>query len=247
MIEVIDKSIKTATEYFHNFFSQEYFRFGFLQSVDPRVKFICLVILLIAGIITFEIPKILAIAFSAVVLARLSNIDFRTLISRVWLFTTFSFLIVLPLAIFEGKIVYTFAFTLRVFTAITLLQLLVLTTPFNEILLTLRFFRIPETFVFTLGLTYRYIHLMFSELLRILIARESRRLKKMNFREIWKNGGKVLGSFFIRVFEKGEKVHLAMTLRGDKIKCYSHPLKIDKSEILFIIYVLVVLTWWAML
>jgi cobalt/nickel transport system permease protein len=69
----------------------------------------------------------------------------------------------------------------------------------------------------------------------------------MNFREIWKNGGKVLGSFFIRVFEKGEKVHLAMTLRGDKIKCYSHPLKIDKSEILFIIYVLVVLTWWAML
>ncbi len=246
MMEVVDRSLKSATEYFQNFFSFEYYKNGFLQNVDARVKLLGIVVLLLATVSTFKISKIFAILFSAVVLAKLSNVGLRKLISRVWLFTLFSFLIVLPLTFVEGW-GYVLAFTLRVLTAITLIQILVLTTPFNEVLQTLRFFKIPETLVFALGITYRYIYMMFTELLRILIARESRRLKRLSFREIWENGGKALGAYFVRVFEKGERIQMAMKVRGDKIRYYHRPFKIGTSEALFIIFTTFVLTWWLML
>lgn len=243
---MIESSIKTATEYFQNFFSYEYYPKGFLQKVDSRIKFVGILALLLAVVSTFKIPKIMAILFSALVLAKLSNIGLKDILKRVWLFTTFSFVIVLPLYFSEGWY-YVLSFTLRVLTAITLLQLLVLTTPFNEILYVLRAFKVPETLVFSLGLTYRYIHLMFSELMRILIARESRRVRKFGYREIWKDGGKMLGSFFIRVYEKGERVQRAITLRGDKLRCYSTQFKFGMTEALFIVFVTVVLIWWIKL
>jgi cobalt/nickel transport system permease protein len=246
MMEVVERSLKSATEYFQNFFSFEYHRSGFLQSVDVRLKLLGIVVLILATVSTFKISKVFAIFFSALVLAKLSNVGLRTLISRVWLFTLFSFLIVLPLAFIEGWN-YVLAFTFRVFTAIILIQILVLTTPFNELFHALRYFKIPETLVFALGITYRYVYMMFTELLRILIARESRRLKKLSFREIWENGGKALGAYFIRVFEKGERVQMAMKIRGDRARYYHRSFRIGTSEALFIVFTTFVLTWWLML
>ncbi len=243
---MIEKTIKTATEYFQNFFSYDYHPKGFLQSVDTRVKLVGMIVLIVASVTTFNLGKILAILFSSLIISKLSNVSFRDLVSRVWLFTLFTFLIVLPLAFVEG-FEYVLAFTLRVLTAIVLLQLIVLTTPFNELLYAMRSFKIPEVLVFSLGLTYRYIHLMFSELLRILIAMESRRIKKMRYREIWKEGGKILGSFFLRVYEKGENVQRAMSLRGDRIKFYSKPFKFGIEEALFTLLVVFVLVWWSSL
>lgn len=189
MTDLIEKSVKEASSYFQNFFSQEYFGEGFLQKVDARIKLLGILILLIASISTFDLPKTFAIFFSALILAKLSNIKIKLLLSRIWLFSLFAFIIVIP-RVFIGvrdfyflnfnELVYAIVFTFRVMTAITLLQLLILTTPFNQILVALKSFKIPEQFVFILGLTYRYIHLMFSELLRILIARESRRVKKQD-------------------------------------------------------------------
>jgi len=256
MTEIIEKSIKEAAAYFQNFFSQEYFKKGFLQEIDVRIKVVGILTLLLLSISTFDLPKIFTILFSALVLAKLSNIKFRVILSRIWLFTLFSFLIVLP-RVFIGpkdfyfmnfnELAYSTVFTFRVLTAITLLQILILTTPFNQILTALKSFKIPEQFVFILGLSYRYIHLMFSELLRILIARESRRVKKTNSLEIWRSGGKALGSFFIRTFERGERVQLAMNARGDGVKGYIKPFKFSQSEMLFTTFILTTLTWWAVI
>ncbi len=240
---MIEETIKTATEYFQNFFSYEYRKRGFLQSVDPRIKLLGLSALLLADVVTFEIPKIVFIALASLILAKLSDVGFKEILKRVWLFTFFSFLIVLPTTFFEG-VYYPTSFTLRVFTALTVLQLIVLTTPFNELLQALRSFKLPETLVFSLGLTYGYIHMMFSELFRILIARESRRVKRSSYRELWSEGGKMLGTFFVRVLEKGENVYRAILLRGDKIRYYSKPFKVGRTETLFIIYVIFVLIWW---
>jgi len=256
MTDLIEKSIKEASSYFQNFFSQEYFREGFLQKVDVRIKLIGIFILLLASISTFDFSKTFTIFFSALVLAKLSNIRIKLLLSRIWLFTLFAFIIVIPRAFMGvkdfyflsfGEFVYAIIFTFRVVTAITLLQLLILTTPFNQILAAFKSFKIPQQFVFILGLTYRYIHLMFSELLRILVARESRRIKKTGFVEVWRFGGKSLGSFFIRTFEKGEKVQLAMNARGNDIKSYIKPFSFTQSEMLFTIFVLFALTWWIMI
>ena len=256
MTDLIEKSIKEATAYFQNFFSQEYFREGFLQKVDARIKLLGVLLLLLASVSNFDLPKTFTIFFSTLILAKLSNIRIKLLLSRIWLFTLFAFIIVIPRAFIGVKdfyflnfneFVYAIIFTFRVMTAITLLQLLILTTPFNQILVALKSFKIPEQFVFILGLTYRYIHLMFSELLRILIARESRRVKRTSSVEVWRVGGKSLGSFFIRTFEKGERVQLAMSARGDGVKSYIKPFNFSQSEMLFTVFVLIALTWWAII
>ena len=247
MIELIEKSKKTAAEFFYNFLLQENINRGFLQKVDSRIKILSIVVFILLSVLSTDIAKVLALTFAGLILARLSQIGLFFLIKRVWLFTFFSFLIVLPVGILEKDFYYVAFFTLKVFSALIFLQLLILTTPFNEILQGLRFFKIPETFVFIVGLIYRYLHLMFSELLRIIVARESRRIKAMNFKDIWEHGGRALGNFFIRSLERGERLNLTLTYRGNTIKTYSHSLQFSKFEILLVVYTLIVTVWWSLL
>jgi cobalt/nickel transport system permease protein len=78
---------------------------------------------------------------------------------------------------------------------------------------------------------------MFSELYRILIARESRKIKNESFSQMWHNGGRSVGYFFTRAYEKAERVHLATVARGynDKTKVYSEGLRIRIPDVAFIL------------
>ncbi len=253
-MDLIEKSLKEATNFFHNFFTTEktVYRDGFLQKLDARFKISGMMILLILPLTTFDplklSPMVLMIAF----LVLSSKIEPKLFLSRVWLFPLFSFIVVLPKAFFIGNeiglsesgLIYVLAFSMRVFIATSILSLVILTTPFSEIISTLRFFRVPESFISILVLTYRYITLTFSEMLRILLARESRRVKRLSFSEVWKNGGNALGVFFIRILERSERVYLSSLSRGGfRHRPYTFPLKFRPIEAFFIIFVSG-FVWW---
>jgi cobalt/nickel transport system permease protein len=132
-----------------------------------------------------------------------------------------------------------------VFIAVSFLSLLILTTQFSEIISALRFFKIPESIISILVLTYRYIHLTFSELFRILVARESRRVRKMKISEIWNGGGASLGVFFIRVLERAERIYLSSIARGGQnYRPYVFPLRFRSTEAFFTSMVLANIIWW---
>jgi cobalt/nickel transport system permease protein len=86
-------------------------------------------------------------------------------------------------------------------------------TPMAEILYGLERLRCPKVIVSIAGFMVRYGDLITGEMRRMKIARESR---GYNPRWIWQARalGAGIGTLFIRSYERGERVYLAMVSRG---------------------------------
>jgi cobalt/nickel transport system permease protein len=87
------------------------------------------------------------------------------------------------------------------------------TTPMAELLRGLERLHLPKTFTSILGFMIRYFDVIAGEAHRMKIARESRGYDP---RWIWqlKAFAASTGALFIRSYERGERVHLAMLARG---------------------------------
>lgn len=91
--------------------------------------------------------------------------------------------------------------------------LLATTTEPRDLVAGLQRLRLPGTLVQILSFMLRYLEVVGSELTRMRIARESRGFRARSVRQ-WPVLGKTLGALFIRSYERGERVHLAMLSRG---------------------------------
>ncbi len=240
---LIEKTLRSATAYFQDFFIHEYGRKTYLHSVHPSVKLIGTVFLILLSIGTFDLKKIVLVILAVYILAFNTGLSLLTLARRSILFPIFSVIIVLPVALYGKNFEYLVAFPLRVFSSISSLQLFILTTKFNETLFGLKKLKIPESMLHIIWITYRYTISMFRDLLNVLIARESRRLRRSAHLETLRGGSKSLGLFLLRSFETAERVELAMNSRG---KCISYGGRYTSGS-LYITYLAGVGIWWMML
>lgn len=99
--------------------------------------------------------------------------------------------------------------TLGVLGAITLSS----TTTAREILRGLERLKLPATMVNIASFMLRYINVVTDEMERMKIARASRGFEARGIRD-WKILSSVIATLFIRSYERGERVHLAMLSRG---------------------------------
>ncbi len=99
--------------------------------------------------------------------------------------------------------------TLGVLTSLTLAA----TTPLRDLLLGLQRLRAPAIVVTIATLTLRYIDVIAGEARRMRLARISR---GHDPRFLWQAGAAArgVGALFVRSYERGERVHLAMLARG---------------------------------
>ncbi|MHA1730662.1 MAG: cobalt ECF transporter T component CbiQ [Promethearchaeota archaeon] len=102
----------------------------------------------------------------------------------------------------------------RILTAVTFSVLLVMTTPWSELLQSLREMKLPKTFVLILGMTYRYIFLLLDSVSKMLMSRKSRTVGKVRFPQSWRLNSHVVGALFIKSYELSNNVYMAMTSRG---------------------------------
>jgi cobalt/nickel transport system permease protein len=91
--------------------------------------------------------------------------------------------------------------------------LLAATTEPRDLLLGLERLRLPQQLVQIMGFMIRYVDVVTDEMRRMRIARESRGFTARNPRH-WPVVARSLGALFIRAYERGERVHLAMVSRG---------------------------------
>jgi cobalt/nickel transport system permease protein len=91
--------------------------------------------------------------------------------------------------------------------------LLAATTDPRELLAGLERLRVPAQLVQIMGFMVRYLEVVTDELGRMRTARESRGFSARDPRH-WPVLGRSMGALFIRSFERGERVHLAMLSRG---------------------------------
>ncbi|MGK5094934.1 cobalt ECF transporter T component CbiQ [Deltaproteobacteria bacterium TL4] len=102
---------------------------------------------------------------------------------------------------------------LRVYCDMTWLALVFMTTPFAEVLVALRWYKMPEILVDTLAMMYRYSFLLYSEFTRMNTAAFSRggRSGKMT---TLKTVSRIGAQIFMRAYDRSETIYLARLARG---------------------------------
>ncbi len=91
--------------------------------------------------------------------------------------------------------------------------LLAATTEPRDVLVGLARLRVPSLLVQIMGFMVRYVDVVAGELRRMSIARRSRGFDARSPRH-WPVVARSLGALFVRSYERGERVHLAMLSRG---------------------------------
>jgi len=105
-------------------------------------------------------------------------------------------------------------FVLRVAVSVSIVVLLVLTTPWQRLLRALRILGVPQFFVFALGMTYRYAHLLLNLMLELQLGKKSRTLRASPWSQDQKWVASHMGYLFKRSQNLGENVYSAMLARG---------------------------------
>jgi cobalt ECF transporter T component CbiQ len=205
---------------------------GFLQKLDPRVKIIGLLGLVLNATLARNFFTILFVFAVAVLLALLSRVPLRTLAARAWLSAlTFTGMIALPVIfITPGDALFRlpfFGWTItaqgvssavylisRVTTTVTLSLLLVLCTLWTHILKALRVLRVPVVFVVILGMTYRYIFVMLETAQNMFEARKARLVGSLDASESRRVAAASIGVLLSKSFYLNSEVYLAMQSRG---------------------------------
>ncbi len=103
----------------------------------------------------------------------------------------------------------------RAWLSITALVLLAATTRMNELLHAMEMLHLPRVLVMILSFMYRYIFVLVDEVMRLKMARASRNFGSGGSR-LWRIRvvGNMIGTLFIRSYERAERVYAAMVSRG---------------------------------
>lgn len=247
----IERSVVGALSFLkESVFAEEYaLKKGFLQSLDARVKTITMFLFLVAALLTKNFLFLAGLYCFCLVLSCVSKIGIGYFLKRTWVFIPlFSLFIALP-ALFEFfspgeplfEIPFFFGwkgvitrqglfsaslFVSRVITCVSFVVLLSLTTRHTQLLRVLRIFRIPEIFVMTMGMCYRYIYLfvgIVENTHRAIDSRVGRRLPYRKGQEIvtWS-----MASLWQRSYQLNSEVYNAMLSRGYR----GEPLVLDEFK-----------------
>jgi len=175
-------------------FAEEYaLQRGFLQAIDPRVKVISFLLLILQVLFAKDIAVIFFFYALCLFLVLISKINLGFFLKRTWIFIPlFSLLIVLPAIFGAGESLISWKilgakfsitrqgvdaatiFAMRVVTCQSWVVLLSLTTKHFELLKVLRIFKVPQIFIMILGMCYRYIYLFVGIIQNTYLAIKSR-------------------------------------------------------------------------
>ena len=157
----------------------------------------------------------IVVAGLLLVLSALTSIPWRFVFGRLILLEPFALGIALMALLQEnGGIVF---LSILVKSTLCLLTMILLsnTTPFSNLLQTMKRLRIPQLLVTILALLYRYLFVLIDEAERLNRARASRTFSSSR-RKKWQALASLIGQLFVRSAERAERIYSAMTSRGGK-------------------------------
>ena len=208
---------------------------GIWQSVDPRVKIVATLSLVLAANLAHSIPILIVLYLLALLVAAAGRIPLGFFVRRVWLFLPFfTAIIALPaifsfvtpgaplvvisqhpyIAITEQGVRSALPLLLRVATSVSFGIILILTTRWGELLRSLSSLHVPQVFVLILGMTYRYIFLLLHSANDMFMARKSRQVGRVSGsgERRWIAGS--MGALLGKSYHLSDEVYLAMVSRG---------------------------------
>lgn len=207
---------------------------GWLQHTDPRAKLGMFIGMVLAAGFSGSFWALAFLYLLTLLAARLSRVPFDFLVKRVWLgIPFFAGIVVLPSIFFtpgERPLAFTLGswvigptlprlvgaaiFIMRVGVSVSLAVLLVVTTPWADLLKSLQALRVPPIFILLLSMTYRYIFLFLRSAVDMFEVRKSRVVGYTSGHDqrSWISGS--VGNLMNRSFKMSNDVYAAMLARG---------------------------------
>ena len=100
------------------------------------------------------------------------------------------------------------------YAAALLLSFLTASTGLSQLLWAMRKLGSPDSLNLILSMMYRYTSLLSEEWLRLQRARDSRTVRPLHGRQLYRIYGRQLGLLLLRSWDRAERVHAAMLSRG---------------------------------
>ena len=256
--------VSTLTFLRDSVFADEYaLKNGLLQSLDPRIKTATLFLLVLQILFIKNIVVLLFLYAVCLLLAYLSKVNLWFFLKRTWIFIPlFSLFIAVPalfsfftpgeaiaglhigglnLVVTRQGLSGASLFVTRVVASVSFVVLLGITTKHFELLKVLRTFGIPQIFVMTVGMCYRYIYLFVEIVEDTYLAIKSRvgtavRLRRGRHIVAWN-----ITSLWQRSYHMSEDVYKSMLSRGYRGEpAVLEDFKIGKKDWLWVFSVAIV-------
>ncbi len=206
--------------------------YGALRRLDGASKVVCcgVFIVCVVGLPSSELPKIASLGGIMVLLWLAAGLSPLLLVKRLGIALPFVSMVGLsvpflaaaehPIVMLPGNLVISHegmwlfvSIMVKAAVCITALSLLGITTPPQELLAALRRLRFPALLLTVLSLTARYLLTLQDEARRMMQARDARGRSQSLLRRV-KTTGALVGSLFLRSYERAERVGQAMAARG---------------------------------
>ncbi|WP_418790656.1 cobalt ECF transporter T component CbiQ [Phosphitispora sp. TUW77] len=207
-----------------------------LHAMDPRLKALAIILFIFISA-TLTNPQFLAAAVVFwIIILLLSRIPASYVVRRLtWVIPFAGVLILLFPFITPGDMIWNadlriirisatsqgleraLMLLLRVLASVLAIVTLMSTTRFNNLMKALSDLRVPAIIIQMLEFTIRYIFVIIDELKRMSRARKARGF--VLGRNLWhfhtiKTLAQLVGLMFIRAYERGDRVYIAMISRG---------------------------------
>jgi cobalt/nickel transport system permease protein len=205
---------------------------GLLQGLDPRVKVVGLLSLVVSVVLARKLEVIAGLFVIGVVMALSSGVGLKYLAVRIWAGALFFIGAIAVPSIFivpgkalcripylnwtvteQGLTSATFLVT-RVETAVTLSTLLILCTPWTHVMKALRTLGVPALFVVILGMTYRFVFVLLKTASDMLESRRSRIIGALSGKEQRRLAAATVGVLLSKSLQLSGEIYLAMLSRG---------------------------------
>ncbi len=218
----------------HSFIDEYSHLNSFIHKLDPRTKLVAILAFILAVVLTPVGNWHIFTAYLCVliIMLALSKLPALYVLRRSLVIIPFVLLVAVFIPFFkQGQVAVSYDIWIwqisitydgllilanvltKSWLCIVALVLLSSTTKINDLLKGLRQLGTPQVLILIVSFMYRYIFVLADEVMRLKQARDSR-----NFGGSWlhhmKTVGHILGTLFIRSYERAERIYAAMLARG---------------------------------
>ena len=232
-------------------FEEPSYNDSIIAHLDPRIKIVTIFFFSIVVAILNQTPALLCgltLGFLMVLTAKVSKRDLvkrltpvNILVGFLWLFLPFTIpgepiLHLGPFPVTHEGVLYATRITIKSNAIMLMMIVLVTTTPIFTLGHAMHQMRVPQKIVHLFFFTYRYIHVMQREYVRLVNSMKIRGFRAKTNVHTYRTFAYMIGMILVRSFDRAQRVHNAMLCRGFKGNLYSlKTFSIKKRDILFLV------------
>jgi len=209
---------------------------SFVRQLDPRVKIVVVFLFSIVAAVSERVQVLLWALMLGLLIVGLARVPTAELFKRLlpvnllviflWLFLPFTFggeplFSMGPLTVTREGVLYATRISIKSNAMMLVLIALVASTPIFTLGHAMHELGIPKKIVHLFFFTYRYIHVMHREYLRLINSIKIRGFVPANSLHTYKTFAYLVGMLLIRSLDRAQRVHNAMLCRGFRGDLYS--------------------------